>query len=288
MENLAKHVGLFHCKLDELLFNEEYVASKKEQYKSKLLEASSDCQCRICDQVMQKKSIREHTARHFMPELADIIAGFKRSNSCSLCRYTGKKESLMKHVALVHGKLDDFLNDDDLVEQKRRELTDEPLGAFEESNADSESFLGQGYDDSNSSTTNPPLSAEIKESPESNLKIVIKRKLIKEETTPEVEADQGANDSFKVSVKRSTKKNKVKEEFLTSKDLAKKRVSVKPARFTDGADGLGSPTRKSARRPSSRFSTEDDASADEPKSPQKRKVAKRSTSSVVTDEESNI
>ena len=263
MENLAKHVGLFHCKLDELLFNEEFVASKKEQYKQRQIEQTSDSQCKICDLVLQKKSLREHTARHFVPELVEIVSGFKRSNACNVCRYTGKRDSLIKHVALVHGKLDEFLMDEDLVLQKRKEANSEEDLAVEsngktepkeevideeETAAAVKEEVTEGEDSDSIDIKDEPIDSpskkEIKKepvrspskidgdgpkvetSPDNDLKIVIKRR-------PTSKSDQSGSED---SPSKKTRRQSKAEEQESPKDEFKitiKRTPKKPSRLRE-------------------------------------------------------
>ena len=65
-------------------------------------------------------SCRDHVARHFGPELDDIIMAFDDPNQCNLCPYRSDKlKNVAIHVALGHQVLDKFLDDDDLVASKR-------------------------------------------------------------------------------------------------------------------------------------------------------------------------
>ncbi len=75
--------------------------------------------CPICGQVLHRQHSRDHVAWHFMDELKEMIA---EPGACPDpgCEYTGDKtENICRHLALYHGKLDDFLNDQALVEEKR-------------------------------------------------------------------------------------------------------------------------------------------------------------------------
>ena len=63
---------------------------------------------------------RDHVAWHFMDELREIVGSFPSNVECQLCPYkTNKADNLVKHIALGHSKLDEFLKDEDLVQQKR-------------------------------------------------------------------------------------------------------------------------------------------------------------------------
>jgi hypothetical protein len=85
LENLAKHVGLFHCKLDECLYDAELVYQRRNQYHAKLLEVDADVQCPVCDRLMPKPRLREHCAKHFAEEVMEIVTGFDNPSVCQLC-----------------------------------------------------------------------------------------------------------------------------------------------------------------------------------------------------------
>lgn len=60
-------------------------------------------------------------AKHFSVEIFAIIDTFERSNSCDLCNGTYKthrKENMLRHVALVHGKLDEYMANEEMVQEK--------------------------------------------------------------------------------------------------------------------------------------------------------------------------
>ena len=122
VDNLVKHLALGHSKLDELLMNEELVAAKKELAKSKPKKVSIGPTCPICDLAFTKSQNRDHVSWHFMDELRAIVQEFDDPQVCNQCEYqTDKTDNLVKHLALGHSKLDEFLMDEDLVSAKRRQ-----------------------------------------------------------------------------------------------------------------------------------------------------------------------
>lgn len=120
LDNLVKHVALGHSKLDALLQDEELLAVKREAALSKTKKVQVGSHCPICDIKFSKQQNRDHVASHFTDEIKDIIANSGVNSACQLCNYTsGKMENLVKHYALGHSKLDEFLLDEELVQQKR-------------------------------------------------------------------------------------------------------------------------------------------------------------------------
>ncbi len=82
--------------------------------------------CPVCDQVLHRQHARDHVAWHFMDELKEMIAD---PGSCPDpgCEYVGDKtENVARHLALYHCKLDDFLSDQALVEEKRVKAMTKP------------------------------------------------------------------------------------------------------------------------------------------------------------------
>ena len=56
-----------------------------------------------------------------MDDLRDMVSGFPDPTNCAFCPYTNPKlEKMAKHVALGHSKLDELLQDQDLVYEKQR------------------------------------------------------------------------------------------------------------------------------------------------------------------------
>ena len=80
--------------------------------------------CPICDHPLHKQHSRDHVAWHFMEELKAYIID---PSKCPECSYTGDKlESVARHLALFHQKLDQFLADTDLVAEKRAKAMAKP------------------------------------------------------------------------------------------------------------------------------------------------------------------
>ena len=83
-ENLAKHVALFHCKLDELMADSELVKKKREQVQNKPKKLPMGDMCVICGTISPS---REHVAtKHFMKELMEIVSAFENPLVCELGR----------------------------------------------------------------------------------------------------------------------------------------------------------------------------------------------------------
>jgi hypothetical protein len=62
---------------------------------------------------------REHVCRHFYPELLSIVNTWGSSLSCGECEFTATKtEYVARHLGLVHLKLDEFLQDPEMVAKK--------------------------------------------------------------------------------------------------------------------------------------------------------------------------
>lgn len=120
LDNLVKHVALGHSKLDELLQNEDLVAQKREIALSKPKKISIGPTCPVCDLKFTKGQNRDHVSWHFMDELRDYVRQTGYEKQCVQCYYTTDKlDNLVKHYALGHCKLDEFLQDEELVKQKR-------------------------------------------------------------------------------------------------------------------------------------------------------------------------
>ena len=80
--------------------------------------------CPICDHPLHKQHSRDHVAWHFMEELKAYIID---PSKCPECSYMGDKlESVARHLALYHQKLDQFLSDTDLVAEKRAKAMAKP------------------------------------------------------------------------------------------------------------------------------------------------------------------
>ena len=56
-----------------------------------------------------------------MDDLREIVSNFPDPTNCAFCEYTNPKlEKMAKHVALGHSKLDELLQDEDLVREKQK------------------------------------------------------------------------------------------------------------------------------------------------------------------------
>ncbi len=154
-EYLAKHIALFHCKLDEYLYDADFVLEKRNAYLAKMQykesnpsSGSTEVSCSICHKGMVKKSLREHMAKHFSVEIFAIIDTFQASNSCDLCNGTYKthrKENMLRHVALVHGKLDEYMANQEMVQEK----IDAIFGNVSAVSVVEDSYNGEEHDLSN-------------------------------------------------------------------------------------------------------------------------------------------
>jgi len=117
VDNLVKHIALGHSKLDELLQDDALVASKRAKAMAKPKKVNVGPSCPVCD---SREPTREHVARHFGDELVIYVNEFEDNCQCNECDYRADKpKSLAIHVALVHGKLDLILQNEELVELKR-------------------------------------------------------------------------------------------------------------------------------------------------------------------------
>lgn len=127
MDNMVKHIALGHSKIDELLQNEELVEAKRTIAKSKVKKISIGPSCPICGIQFSKNNNRDHVAWHFMDELRDFVRTTGSDNNCNLCWYTSDKlDNLVKHYALGHSKLDELLQDEDLIEAKKQKEANKP------------------------------------------------------------------------------------------------------------------------------------------------------------------
>ena len=127
MDNMVKHIALGHSKIDELLLNAELIESKRAIAMSKVKKISIGPECPICGIKFTKANNRDHVAWHFMDELRDYARSTGTEKACSICWYTTDKlDNLVKHYALGHSKLDELLQDDELVEYKRAREAKKP------------------------------------------------------------------------------------------------------------------------------------------------------------------
>ncbi len=124
LDNLVKHYALGHSKLDELLQDEALVQSKREREIKKPKRMSFGRSCPICG---QQGRDRDHIARHFMPELMELVNALPKKSKCDLCSYTNSRNDYMaKHIGLFHCKLDEFMQDETLVEEKKSKVAQQP------------------------------------------------------------------------------------------------------------------------------------------------------------------
>ena len=83
--------------------------------------------CPICDLVFTKSQNRDHVAWHFIDELREFVQSFDDPTKCWRCDYQSEKmDNLVKHVALGHSKLDELLQNEDLVMEKRAKALAKP------------------------------------------------------------------------------------------------------------------------------------------------------------------
>ena len=67
---------------------------------------------------------RDHVSWHFVDELREMIDD---PTKCPECSYVGEKlEAVTRHLALFHCKLDEFLQDEQLVASKRAKAMAKP------------------------------------------------------------------------------------------------------------------------------------------------------------------
>ena len=69
--------------------------------------------CRVCD---AREPTREHVARHFLPELLEVVDCFPNPLACTQCDYQAETSvTVALHIALVHSQIDEYLEDKGLV-----------------------------------------------------------------------------------------------------------------------------------------------------------------------------
>ena len=75
----------------------------------------------VCLEKISKRDSRVHVIWHFMDDLREMVSNFPDPTHCAFCQYTNPKlEKMAKHVALGHSKLDELLQDQDLVSEKQK------------------------------------------------------------------------------------------------------------------------------------------------------------------------
>ncbi len=122
LHDINEHDG---GELDGLLENDpNLVATKKAEFEARSNKANVTKTCPICDQSFKQSHARDHVHVHFLDELRAEVA---HPNQCPMCSYTGEKpESVLRHLALYHGKLDEYLENADLVAAKRTKCLNKP------------------------------------------------------------------------------------------------------------------------------------------------------------------
>jgi hypothetical protein len=91
---------------------------KRQKFANRPKRVSIGDSCAICGTTMVN---REHVCRHFYPELMSIVNTFDSPLSCGECEFTAtKSEYVARHLGLVHLKLDEFLQDPDMVAKKQQ------------------------------------------------------------------------------------------------------------------------------------------------------------------------
>ena len=113
--------------LDVLLNESELVASKRHQIMSKPKKVFIGDTCPVCEAVIGKRDSRVHVIWHFMDELKDIVLSWADPHTCEMCGYTNQRvDKMAKHLALGHSKLDEFLQNSELVEAKKGAAKSKP------------------------------------------------------------------------------------------------------------------------------------------------------------------
>ena len=81
----------------------------------------------VCLEKISKRDSRVHVIWHFMDDLRAMVSNFPDPTHCAFCEYTNPKlEKMAKHVALGHSKLDELLQNEDLVMEKRAKALAKP------------------------------------------------------------------------------------------------------------------------------------------------------------------
>ena len=103
--------------LDELLQDDELVEYKKAREAKKPKRLSFGPNCPICG-VPTKE--RDHIARHFMSELMELVNELPKKSKCNQCDYSNSRNDYMaKHLGLYHCKLDELMQNTELVNEKK-------------------------------------------------------------------------------------------------------------------------------------------------------------------------
>ncbi len=127
VKNVAIHIALVHSILDHFMTDTDLVKSKREHFFGKPQKVSVGSLCPICDAEFPKGHNRDHLCQHFMEDLRDYVLGFTDASQCNECPFSSEKlDNLVKHVALGHSKLDEFLSNEQLVADKRERFLTKP------------------------------------------------------------------------------------------------------------------------------------------------------------------
>lgn len=93
------------------------VAARREACMSQPKKVSMGQNCPLC---LLPVPSREHVLKHFMDDLLELVA--KNSPSplkCHECNFTSDRpENVAKHVGLMHSRMDEMLQNEDLMKQK--------------------------------------------------------------------------------------------------------------------------------------------------------------------------
>ncbi len=126
-QNVARHIALVHSKLDLLLADEELVRKRRQEYQAKPNKINIGSECPVCDQPLTKQHSRVHVIWHFIEELRTIVQDFEDPTRCDFCTYMNpSSDKVVKHIALGHSKLDEMLQDEELLRRKRTLISSKP------------------------------------------------------------------------------------------------------------------------------------------------------------------
>ena len=124
MDHLVKHYALGHSRLDEYLLDDKLMEHKRAKAPNKPKRMDFGKDCPICGQVLCD---RGHIARHFMPQLLEMVAALPDTSKCDQCNYANTRDEYMaKHLALFHCRLDELMQDEALVATKKHEAKTTP------------------------------------------------------------------------------------------------------------------------------------------------------------------
>ena len=81
-------LALYHCKLDELMADENLVKMLQNKANAKPKRVPMGENCIVCGVSFPQ---REHVCRHFMDELLNITNSFTSPLSCAFCPFTADR-----------------------------------------------------------------------------------------------------------------------------------------------------------------------------------------------------